>query len=107
MEQEENIVYPFDSIEFQETWNLWLKYRKEIKKTIKGKISKQAQLMKLGRLANGNEEAAIAVIMQSIENNWQGLFAVKNKSNGTTTRTTEKSVEITKSEFDKFWANAT
>ena len=81
------LIYPFETEEFLQAWELWTAYRKESKKPIKGKIAKQAQLRKVGRLADGNEEAAIAVIMQSIENNWQGLFQLKTPlRNGTAKR---------------------
>jgi hypothetical protein len=73
----EQLIYPFESEAFFEAWDLWTAYRSEIKKPIRGKISKQAQLRKIARLAEGNEEVALAVIMQSIENNWQGLFQLK------------------------------
>jgi len=67
----ESLIYPFDGEAFLEKWALWLKYRKEIKAPIRGTISEQAQLQKISRLASGNEEVAVAVIMQSIENNWR------------------------------------
>lgn len=77
------VVYPFDSENFFNAWGLWLAYRREIKKPIKGIISYQAQLRKLSRLANLDEEKAIAIIEQSIENTWQGLFQLKiNYTNG-------------------------
>lgn len=80
------LAYPFESEAFIDAWLLWLEHRKEIKKPIKGKISQQAALKKLGKLANGNEETAIAIIEQSLENNWRGLFQLKqNYSNESTT----------------------
>lgn len=80
------IKYPFYTQAFIDVWALWLEHRKEIGKPIKGKISKQAALKKLGKLANGNEETAIAIIEQSLENNWRGLFQLKKtyKDEGTT-----------------------
>lgn len=72
------IKYPFNSAAFLKTWQLWKEYRKEIKKPYKGIISEQAALMKLSKYT---EEDAIAMIMQSIENSWQGIFEIK-KQNG-------------------------
>jgi hypothetical protein len=78
------LVFPFDSNEFLETWNLWKNYRKEIKKPIKGIISEQSQLQKLSKISKGDQQTAIEIINQSISNNWQGLFEIKKqKSNST------------------------
>ena len=78
------LVFPFDSNEFLETWNLWKNYRQEIKKPIKGIISEQSQLQKLSKISNGDQQTAIEIINQSISNNWQGLFEIKKqKSNST------------------------
>ena len=71
------LIYPFDSEAFVETWALWLAHRKEIKKPIEGKIAQQAALRKLSRLASGSEEVAIAIIEQSLEDNWRGLWKLK------------------------------
>jgi hypothetical protein len=71
------IKYPFYTQAFIDAWGLWLRHRVEIKKPIKGKVSQQAALKKIAKLADGNEETAIAIIEQSLENNWRGLFALK------------------------------
>ena len=71
------LIYPFDGEAFVETWALWLAYRKEIKAPLRGTISEQAQLKKVSRLASGSEEVAVAIITQSIENGWRGLFTLK------------------------------
>ena len=81
----EKLTYPFNTPEFIETWGLWLAHRREIKKPIKGKISQQAALKKIGALAEGKEPQAIAIIMQSLENNWRGLFKLKTENNVTET----------------------
>lgn len=81
-EKYKDIVFPFDSKKFMDCWDLWLDFRKEIKKPINGIISRQAQLKKISKLSNGNENTAIKIINQSIENNWQGLFELKNKTQG-------------------------
>ena len=91
----QSLIYPYDTSRFLEAWDLWLKYRKEIKKPIRGTISEQAQLIKLSRMSE-SEEDAIAIIMQSIENNWQGLFPIKNKTNA------QRQV-TTRSAFEAFW----
>ena len=45
--------------------------------------AKQAAADKLYKLSGGNPETAKAIIQQSIENRWKGLFELKNNSNGT------------------------
>jgi len=93
--KEDKLVFPFDSKKFLEVWELWIKYRNQSKKPIKGIIAEQAQLQKISKLANLNEEIAIEIIMQSIENNWTGIFELKNNNNGnnkTDSRTTSNRV---------------
>ena len=77
--EKSKIIFPFDSKEFLKCWELWVKYRSQSKKPIKGQIAAQAQLKKISDLAKNNEELAIKIIMQSIENNWQGLFELKQQ----------------------------
>lgn len=90
-----DLVFAFDSDEFIKHWDLWLQYRKESKSSIKGLTSAQGQMNKIAKLSNGSESKAIEVIMQSIENNWKGLFELKNnktngKGNGNDFGTTER-----------------
>ena len=75
------LVFAFDSDSFLHTWNLWLNYRREQKKTIKGLTAAQGQMNKLARLSGGSEQTAQKIVMQSIENNWTGLFELKNNNN--------------------------
>lgn len=70
---------PWSSDEFLDAWDLWVAFRKEVGKPIKGPISASKQVNKLVTLSNGSEQMAIAIMDQSIENNWQGLFDVKDK----------------------------
>ena len=58
-----------------EAWERWLAYRKAIKKPIK-EASEQAMKLKLQRF--GKDQAA--VVDQSISNQWQGLFDLKQGS---------------------------
>ena len=79
------IVNPF-SPDFLQTWQLWKDYRwEEHKFKYKGLLSEQAKLMEIHSLSEGNEETAIAIIMQSITNTWKGFFHLKNKTNGSET----------------------
>lgn len=68
---------PFGSSEFASSWNEWLAYLKQKRKTpIPITIKKQ-----LNQLEKLNEQDAIITINQSIQNGWQGLFPVTGKIN--------------------------
>ncbi len=76
------IVFPFNSENFINMWDLWLVFKKEQHNfTYKSNISKQAALNDLVALSNGNEEIAIKIINQSMAKGWQGFFALKKESN--------------------------
>ncbi len=81
---EKKIVYPFDTPDFIKTWELFLQYKIQRKEKYT-QIGEQAQLKKLSREANGDVSVAIAMINQSLENNWQGIFPLKTNQNGTGT----------------------
>lgn len=68
------IVLPFDTPQFRDAWAAWKQYRKEQKYPYKGTMAEQAALKKLSRY---DERTAIAMIEQSIENTWRGLFDLK------------------------------
>ena len=60
--------------EFLAVWSDWVQYRKESKKPLKPTtISRQ-----LNRLKKHPPEVAAAMLDQSIENQWQGIFELKN-----------------------------
>lgn len=75
-----DIVYPFVTDRFVNAWSLWLDHRKALKKPYRSALSQQTALKKLSEF---DEETAIRIINQSIENDWQGLFPLKNQINGT------------------------
>jgi hypothetical protein len=94
-------VNPFTEA-FMPTWELWKEYKQEEWKfQYKSVLSEQAAINLLVRLSSGDEKMAAAIIRQSMENRWQGLFPYKNltsnvKSNGQKTgnnsQTTRESV---------------
>jgi hypothetical protein len=57
-----------------EAWEIWLDYRKKIKKKLH-EVSWPLAQRKLARF--GIDQ--MAVVEQSIENGWQGLFALKGR----------------------------
>ena len=75
----EGLIFPFDSIEFKETWKMWKEYKKdEHKFNYKSIISEQAALKSLSNDSNCDEQTAIKIIMKSIENGWKGFFKIQN-----------------------------
>lgn len=58
-----------------ETWNEWVEYRKQIKKSL-AKSTIEAQIKFLTKYKEQHEE----IIEQSIRNGWVGLFAKKGQS---------------------------
>lgn len=80
---EMNIIYPFNSEQFINHWQLWKQFKKEqFRFTYKGIISEQAALISLSELSNNDEQIAIRIINQSISNGWRGLFNLKEPING-------------------------
>ena len=78
-EIEDEIVKPFEGENFKKQWEQWKIYKKEeFGFKYKSKQSEQAALNKLNQLAK-NENQAISIIHQSMENGWKGFF--KNKNN--------------------------
>ena len=75
--------YIYNSERFLETYDDFKKMRKMIKKPMTERAEKLL-LKKLEEMTNGNEEAAIKILEQSILYNWQGIFELKgeNESNG-------------------------
>jgi len=76
----EEIKLPFESNLFQEAWNEWLEYRKQkkIKKYVP--IGLKKTFTHLVAISNNDEATAIAIINQSIEQSYQGLFPLKNNN---------------------------
>lgn len=81
-----DLIYPFDDMEFMHTWELWIEYRKEIKKPYKGIRSEQSALKQIGKMFEHSLDA-IKAIETSMGNTWQGIFPNKteNKTNGSQT----------------------
>lgn len=73
------LIYPFDTKDFHEAWELWKLYKKQqFKFQYKSPITEQAALKSLSLLAKTPEEA-VAIIHQSMGNGWKGLFELKTK----------------------------
>ena len=68
---------PFPSSDFTNSWNEWLAYLKQKRKT-PTPLTIKKQLNQLEKL---HEKDAIITINQSIQNGWQGLFPTTGKPN--------------------------
>jgi len=68
-------VLPYESEEFREIWLLWVKYRKEKKKTLTESTAK-LQLKKLSRYS---EKLCIGFIQRTIEKGWEGIVYEEEK----------------------------
>jgi hypothetical protein len=69
-------ILPFQSESFRNAWENWKQYNREHRRRLPPSTIK-AQLHKLAR---AGEAAAIAMIEQSIEKNWKGLFPVEERA---------------------------
>lgn len=84
LKKETELIYPFDTPEFLEAWDLWKRFKKEQFRFTYKPIGEQAALKNIADLANGNLNTAIEIIHQSIKNGWQGFFAKKGGDNRNT-----------------------
>lgn len=64
----------------KEAWQEWIAYKKKIKSPYKTDVSEKTKASELVKLSNGNEQHQLAIVRQSIENDWKGLFALKIQS---------------------------
>jgi len=71
-----NLVYPFDTPEFMEAWQLLLTQPKWSNKT---NTALQVSLNKIATFSKGNVADAIEIITNSIAGGYQGVFELKNK----------------------------
>lgn len=75
----EDVIFPFDSPNFNEMWNIWIEYRKQRKEKPYVPIGLQAVLTRLAKDSNGDESEAIEIIKFSMSKNWTGLYPERNK----------------------------
>jgi hypothetical protein len=75
------VVLPFKSDKFKNTWEIWLDERKQQKRKKYTARGEQAALHNLQKISNNDEKQAIKIIEQSITQGWQGLFALKGSTN--------------------------
>ena len=74
-----DIKYPFQSLEFYDQWQRWIKYKKdEHRFSYKTKDSQETALNNLFKDSGGRENIAIEMINRSIGNGHKGLFKPSN-----------------------------
>ena len=71
-----NLVYPYNTGDFMEAWQLLLKEPKWSNKT---NTALQVSLNKIATFSKGNVTDAIEIITNSIAGGYQGVFELKNK----------------------------
>jgi predicted HicB family RNase H-like nuclease len=88
-------------------WQGWKDYKKEEHgERYKAVKTEQMAINKLFELSNGNKETALAIIKQSIENRWKGLFELKTNNNGSTKAQPASTLrERVTAEFNKRYGN--
>lgn len=73
-EKEESFVAP----EFEPAFSLWLEYKHQRRESYKSKLSLKTCYNKLVKLSGNDPATAMAIVEQSMANNWAGLFSLKN-----------------------------
>ena len=80
----------FVSEEYLEAFTRWVNYKAERKEKYKTKESLQECYERLKVLSGNNPTTAMAIVKQSIANNWAGLFELKQSKNGNSSQQDRK-----------------
>ena len=73
----EGVVFPFDDDWFRSNWAMWLADRAERRLKRYTTRGEQAALHNLHNISGGDPQTAVAIIHQSIQHSWHGLFQLK------------------------------
>lgn len=71
---------------FRPVYDRWLEYRRSIRKNFKNQKTLEANFRYLVSLSNKDPALAEEIVQQSINNEYQGLFPIKNFKNGATNK---------------------
>jgi hypothetical protein len=82
--KEKEFKLDFIDEKFKTLFLYWLEYRKQIKKPFKSQMGIEICYKKLLELSNNNILTAEQIVNQSIANEYQGLFPLKETKNGQT-----------------------
>lgn len=72
---------------------MWIEYKRERRQSYKPR-GLQVAMTRLMQLSNGDPETAKAIVEQSMANNYQGLFPIR-QANGTDNRTQQRQDKLT------------
>jgi len=76
--EKNNFDLSFLENDFADAFLEWIAYKQEKGKMYKGQISLKTCYNQLKKLAKDNPQTATEIVNQSIANNWDGLFEIKN-----------------------------
>lgn len=73
--------YDFVAPMFEKAFTTWLDYKRERKETYKSRKSLKVCYTHMVKMSGGSPEMAMAIVEQSMANNWAGLFELKTTTN--------------------------
>lgn len=93
----------YEDVDVNNAFKDYVRMRKLIKHPMTDEAIKRAKA-KLEKLSNGNKELAIAILNQSVDHSWQGLFELKEEK-GVTNAKQHNTTEFTEEELRErgFW----
>ena len=74
----ESFDFSFIEEEFSKPFLQWLDYKRERKEKYRSQKSMELAYSKMKKLSGNNPDTAMMIVEESMANNWQGLFALKN-----------------------------
>jgi hypothetical protein len=82
--KDNGVQMPFDNnLDFINKWQDWLEYRKERRLAAYVPRGLKGTFANLVNISGNDPKVAMQIIQRSMDNNWQGLFALpQNYSNG-------------------------
>ena len=83
----------FISGEYRDVFAKWIAYKAERKEKYKTQDSLRECYERLKALSGNNPGTAMAIVNQSMANNWAGLFELKQSKNGNSSQQDRKSFE--------------
>lgn len=78
-EKEKKEKEDFVAPEFKEAFSMWLEYKRQRRESYKSELSLRKCYNNLLKLSANSPSAAMAIVEQSMANNWAGLFALKQQ----------------------------
>ena len=78
MSAKKTFNFDFVEAEYFQPFMLWIDHKRQCKQGYKTQGSIELCYKRLKEISNNNPITALAIIEQSIANNWQGLFPLKN-----------------------------